>query len=137
MITNSPNENDLQANADTKTNLTRILWHKGLILMNNLKLINNFAKQLSEVQNKYRKTSTTYVAFVFFADTEQRIWRLLNDTIKFSSWNSMYQKRLFYFDLLKFYCPLLKNYDSTKLPIALIPTVKLLKFWVSYFFSWP
>ena len=41
--------------------------------MNNLKLIKNFAKQLSEVQNNERKTSTTYVAFVFFADAEQRI----------------------------------------------------------------
>lgn len=41
--------------------------------MNNLKLINNFVKKVFKVQNKERKTATTYVVFAFFADIEQHI----------------------------------------------------------------
>ena len=41
--------------------------------MNNLRLINNFVKKVFEVQNKEKKTATTYFAFAFFADIEQHI----------------------------------------------------------------
>lgn len=44
VINDRPSEQSLQANVATKKYITRKLWHQRLILINNLKLIDNLPK---------------------------------------------------------------------------------------------